>query len=103
MSINKRGYTTIVSQAKKNVVGFASAYSRFIERVSLDQNSKSMITNYSRSIASVSLHVDTCPVCKKGKMQRMMSFDAHAPPAHLLQQMKNQLQVTKNNRLDICL
>ena len=61
MSITKRGYNTIVSQAKKNVVGFATAYSKFVERVSIDQNSKSMITNYSRSIAAIALHFNRIP------------------------------------------
>lgn len=61
MSINRRGYNTIVSQAKKNVVGFTTAYSKFIERVSIDQNSKSMITNYSRSIAAIALHFNRIP------------------------------------------
>lgn len=61
MSINKKGYNTIVSQAKKNVVGFSTAYSKFIERVSIDQNSKSMITNYSRSIAAIALHFNRVP------------------------------------------
>jgi len=50
MSFKKKDYNTIVTQAKRNVLGFESSYSKFIERVSIDQNSKSMITNYSRSI-----------------------------------------------------
>jgi integrase/recombinase XerD len=57
----KRGYNTIVSQAKQNVVGFSEAYLKFIERVSIDQNSKSTITNYSRSIAAVALHFGRVP------------------------------------------
>lgn len=61
MSIYKRRYNTIVSQAKKNVLGFSVAYSKFIERVSIDQNSKSMITNYSRSIAAIALHFNRVP------------------------------------------
>jgi len=58
---NKKRYNTIVSQAKKNVVGFSTAYSKFIERVSIDQNSKSTITNYSRSIAAIALHFNRVP------------------------------------------
>ncbi len=61
MSFAKTGYNTIVSQAKKNVVGFAAAYTKFIERVTIDQNSKSMITNYSRSIAAIALHFNRVP------------------------------------------
>ena len=26
--------------------------------------------------------VDQCPVCKKGRMMRIMAFDAHGPPIH---------------------
>lgn len=61
MNNNKRRYNTIVSQAKQNVVGFAPCYLKFIERVSIDQNSKSMIINYSRSIATVALHFNRIP------------------------------------------
>ena len=61
MNNKKRKYNTIVSQAKQNVVGFTASYTKFIERVSIDQNSKSMITNYSRSIAAVALHFNRVP------------------------------------------
>jgi integrase/recombinase XerD len=61
MSFVKTGYNTIVSQAKKNVVGFTPAYTKFIERVTIDQSSKSMITNYSRSIAAIALHFNRVP------------------------------------------
>ena len=61
MNTFKRGYNTIVSQAKQNVVGFSESYSKFIERVSIDQNSKSLIINYSRSIAAVALHFGRVP------------------------------------------
>ena len=61
MSNKKRKYNTIVSQAKQNVVGFADSYAKFIERVSIDQNSKSMIINYSRSIAAIALHFNRVP------------------------------------------
>lgn len=61
MSNTKRRYNTLVSQAKMNVVGFATSYSKFIERVSIDQNSKSMVINYSRSIAAVALHFNRVP------------------------------------------
>lgn len=62
MSFKKRGYTTIVSQAKKNVVNFSTAYQKFIERITVDQNSKSMI--------------------------RIMSFDTK-PPSQLMKDDKN--------------
>ena len=61
MSIKDRAYNTIVSQAKKNVVGFSVSYSKFIERVTIDQSSKSLITNYSRSIAAIALHFNRVP------------------------------------------
>lgn len=61
MGFRKKTYNTIVSQAKNNVVGFAAAYSKFLERVSIDQNSKSFITNYSRSIAAIALHFNRVP------------------------------------------
>jgi hypothetical protein len=35
--------------------------------------------------------VEKCPCCKTGKMVRIISFDAHAPPLPLIEQMKRQL------------
>jgi len=61
MSFQKRSYNTIVAQAKKHVVGFDVVYQKFLERVTIDQNSKSMITNYSRSIANIALHFNRVP------------------------------------------
>jgi len=61
MSLQNKTYNTIVSQAKKNVIGFSESYSKFIERVTIDQASKSMITNYSRSIAAIALHFNRVP------------------------------------------
>lgn len=61
MSTFKKGYITLVSQAKTNVAGFSAAYSKFIERVTIDQGSKSLITNYSRSIATIALHFNRVP------------------------------------------
>lgn len=57
----KKGYNTIVSQAKTNVPGFAGDFSKFMERVVLDQCSKGLITNYSRSIAYIALHFNRVP------------------------------------------
>jgi len=61
MSFKKKEYYTIVEQAKDNVPGFRDAFAKFIERVTLDQNSKSMISNYSRSIAHVAIHFGRVP------------------------------------------
>ena len=57
----KKTCSTIVSQAQKHVVGFATAYSKFIERVTIDQKSKSLITSYSRCIADIALHFNRVP------------------------------------------
>ncbi len=51
MSSVKKQYNTVVSQAKKGVPGFAIAYAKFIEKTTIDQSSKSLIVNYSRSLA----------------------------------------------------
>jgi hypothetical protein len=45
MQTGKKVYHTLVSQTKQHVPGFESAYAQFHQRVQLDQNSKSMITN----------------------------------------------------------
>ena len=56
MSSVKKQYNTVVTQAKKGVPGFAIAYAKFIEKVTINQRSKSLIVNYSRSLAYVALH-----------------------------------------------
>ena len=61
MDKQRKPYSTLVQQAKINVPGFSAAYSKFIERVTIDQNSKSLIKNYSRSLASVALHFNRSP------------------------------------------
>ena len=61
MSFKKKDYYTFVEQAKDIVPGFRDAFSKFVERVTIDQNSKSLITNYSRSLASVALHFGKVP------------------------------------------
>lgn len=61
MSTIKKEYNTIVTQAKKGVPGFAIAYAKFIEKVTINQSSKSLIVNYSRSLAYVALHFSRCP------------------------------------------
>lgn len=61
MTKEKRPYTTLLVKAKKNVPGFVSSYAKFLERVTLDQNSKSLIQNYSRSLSAVALHFNRPP------------------------------------------
>lgn len=61
MSFKKENYNTFLNQAKSNVVGFKIAYSKFIERVTIDQCSPSLISNYSRSISSIALHFNRVP------------------------------------------
>jgi integrase/recombinase XerD len=43
------------------VPGFKDSYQKFLERVTIDQNSPGMITNYSRSIAAIALHFNRLP------------------------------------------
>ena len=61
MSTFSKNYTTILSHAKQTVPGFSAAYARFLERVTIDQCSKSTITNYSRSIGHIALHFGRVP------------------------------------------
>ena len=43
------------------MVGFSHAYSKFIERVTIDQCSHGLITNYGRSMAIIALHFNRVP------------------------------------------
>lgn len=61
MSIKDRQYNTLVMQAKAGVVGFKEAFALFVERVSIDQKSPSLISNYGRSIAAIALHFGRVP------------------------------------------
>ena len=54
-------YNTVLSQAKKGIPGFANAYAKFIEKVTIGQNSQSLIVNYSRSLAYIALHFSKPP------------------------------------------
>ena len=57
-------YNTVLSQAKKGIPGFTNAYAKFIEKVekvTISQNSKSLIVNYSRSLAYIALHFGKPP------------------------------------------
>ncbi len=56
-----RQYNTVLSQAKKGVPGFALSYGKFIEKTTLEQSSKGLITNYSRSLAYIALHFGRVP------------------------------------------
>lgn len=40
--------------------------------------------------------VDICPCCKTGRMIRIMSFDANAPPMDFIKQFTNKIIETKN-------
>lgn len=37
--------------------------------------------------------VEQCPCCKTGKMVRIISFDAHAPPLHFMKQQQKQSNI----------
>ena len=57
----KKKYNTVLSQAKKGVPGFTLAYGKFVEKITLEQSSKGLITNYSRSLAYIALHFSRVP------------------------------------------
>jgi len=61
MSFKKENYYPTVDQAKDLVPEFKDAYALFIERVTLNQNSKSTIINYSRNLAHLALHFGRVP------------------------------------------
>ena len=61
MTFKKKDYYTIVQQAQDAVPGFRDAYAKFIERVTIDQNSTSLITNYGRNLAHLALHFSRVP------------------------------------------
>jgi len=61
MTFIKENYFPIVEQAKVAVPGFKDAFNLFVERITIDQNSKSLITNYGRSVAQVALHFSEIP------------------------------------------
>ena len=61
MTFKKENYTTTLQQAKMGVPGFREAFSRFEERLVLDQCSKSMFTNYGRNLAHLALHFGRVP------------------------------------------
>ena len=61
MNIKKNYCTLVVEQATTNVPGFSPVYALFLERVTLDQCSQSLINNYGRIIANISLHFNRVP------------------------------------------
>jgi site-specific recombinase XerD len=61
MTFKKSNYYTTLDKAKDLVLGFKSAFSKFEERLILDQCSKSMFTNYSRNLAHLALHFGRVP------------------------------------------
>ncbi len=61
MSFKKENYTTTLVKAKTLVPGFKEAFSRFEERLVLDQCSKSMFSNYGRNLAHLALHFGRVP------------------------------------------
>ncbi|WP_155907333.1 tyrosine-type recombinase/integrase, partial [Lunatimonas lonarensis] len=61
MTFKKENYTTTVQKAKVVVPGFREAFSRFEERMVLDQCSRSMANNYGRNIAHLALHFGKVP------------------------------------------
>jgi site-specific recombinase XerD len=61
MTFKKENYTTTLEKAKMLVPGFREAFSRFDERLVLDQCSKSMHSNYSRNLAHLALHFGRVP------------------------------------------
>ena len=61
MTFKKKDYYTIVQQAQDAVPGFRDSYAKFIERVTIDQNSPSLIINYGRNLAHLALHFSRVP------------------------------------------
>ena len=61
MTFKKENYTTTLQKAKMLVPGFKEAFSRFDERLVLDQCSKSMFMNYGRNLAHLALHFGRVP------------------------------------------
>ncbi len=61
MTFKKENYTTTLQKAKVMIPGFKQAFTRFEERMVLDQCSKSMFTNYGRNLAHLALHFGRVP------------------------------------------
>ena len=61
MTFKKKDYYTTLQKAKDIVPGFREAFSRFEEQVTINQSSKSLITNYGRNLAHLALHFGQVP------------------------------------------
>ena len=61
MTFKKKDYYTTLQKAKDIVPGFREAFSLFEEQVTLNQSSKSLITNYGRNLAHLALHFGQVP------------------------------------------
>ncbi|MBK7505458.1 MAG: hypothetical protein IPI52_10465 [Bacteroidetes bacterium] len=58
---------TILNQAKDLVPGFAAAFQKFQQHIVLQQNSPSLLSNYSRNLAFLAIHF--------GKLPHLVSID----------------------------
>jgi site-specific recombinase XerD len=61
MSFKKNEFYPIIQQAKDTVPGFRDCCYRYVEQVTIAQNSDSLIENYTRSVAHVALHFGMIP------------------------------------------
>mgnify|MGYP001598416021 CR=1 FL=1 len=63
----------------------------------IKQEKKDPITNGWKEISKTKLGFDVgqCPCCKTGKMVRIVSFDAHAPPLYWIEQLRKQTIMKK--------
>jgi len=61
MSFKKENYYTVVDRAHDLVPEFRQNFAQFVERVTIDQCSKSLITNYGRNLAYLALHFGRVP------------------------------------------
>jgi hypothetical protein len=50
------------------------------------------------SSSRLNFDVDACPCCKTGKMIRILSFEANAPPIHFIAQIKKRLASTVHTK-----
>jgi hypothetical protein len=50
------------------------------------------------SSSRLNFDVDACPCCKTGKMIRILSFEANAPPSHFIEQIKKRLASTVHTK-----
>jgi hypothetical protein len=76
MSTIKKQYNTVVSKAKNGVSGFANVYTKFIEKVTINQSSKSLIVNYTHSLPHVAIEFNRLPA--RSKCRRIQQL----PPSY---------------------